>query len=36
MAHRKPWTTDAKAQWQETEERTAALMQQLEAGVQAG
>ncbi len=37
MAHRKQWTTDDKAQWQaQTEERTAELMQQLEAGVQAG
>ena len=36
MAHRKQWTTDDKAQWQaKTEERTAALLEQLEAGVQA-
>ena len=36
MAHRKQWTNADKAQWQaQTEERTAALLEQLEAGVQA-
>src|ERR671932_801744 len=36
MAHRKQWTDTDKAQWlAQTEERTAALLEQLEAGVQA-
>ena len=36
MAHRKQWTDTDKAHWQaQTEERTAALLEQLEAGVQA-